>query len=145
MMQCPQHWGGKWDQLLTARRTDPSVLAFNCSLTSRWMHASPPPPPQPQFSLHYLQIHPFFRAPLCMLLNITDFSIICGVQQVAWDKRFTGNNLSEGPEVSRVSRHAFKKNKNICEEHFIIHSTEAKRSGVLRPAPRRRRLFRLEH
>lgn len=53
-------------------------------------------------------------------LNMSEFSIICRVQQVAWDKHFTGNNLAEDPK-SPVSAAILK----ICNVHSIIHNTEA--------------------
>lgn len=52
-------------------------------------------------------------------LDLTEFSIICGVQQVAWDKHFTGNNLAEDLK-SPVSAAILK----ICNVHSIIHNTE---------------------
>lgn len=53
-------------------------------------------------------------------LNMSEFSIICRVQQVAWDKHFTGNNLAEDLK-SPVSAAILK----ICNVHSIIHNTEA--------------------
>lgn len=50
---------------------------------------------------------------------MSEFSIICGVQQVVWDKRFTGSNLAEDLK-SPVSAAILK----ICNVHSIIHNTE---------------------
>lgn len=52
-------------------------------------------------------------------LNMSEFSIIYRVQQVAWDKHFTGNNLAEDLK-SPLSAAMLK----ICNVHSIIHNTE---------------------
>lgn len=50
---------------------------------------------------------------------MSEFSIICRVQQVGRDKHFTGNNLAEDLK-SPVSAAILK----ICNVHSIIHNTE---------------------
>lgn len=71
-------------------------LAFKCFLTSPITWSVNAYSSQMRRVLTLLSANSsFFLALLCMLYNTTEFGIICAVQQVAWDKHFTSNNLSE--------------------------------------------------
>lgn len=120
MMQRLQHWG-KWDQMLTARWTDPwsglqmfshiyHHMVCECILLDE---------PCSHSAICKFVLFFFFFAFPCMLCNMTEFGIICALQQVAWDKRFTSNNLAEDLK-SPVSAAMLQ----ICNVYFIIHNTE---------------------
>lgn len=98
-MQCLQHWG-KWDQMLTVRWTDlwSGLQMFSHIFYHMVCERVVFPDERRTLTLPSVK-----SPPPCMLCNLTEFNIICTIQQVAQDKRFTSINI-----VSCVSCRAEK-------------------------------------